>query len=82
MKKISRINFKEMKKWLMRGEIKELAEEHNIGVHYAYHILAGRKYHPEFIQAFVERVTERKAGIMKSINRYHNVRKIKTQPSS
>jgi hypothetical protein len=57
------IDFKAIKQWLSRGEIKKLAVEHGISAQHAYHILRGRALNPEFLDLAYTRALDRKTRI-------------------
>ena len=66
-------DLKEIKQWLIRGEIKEVADECGISVKYAYHILAGRGNNPRFLNKARERAIKNKTEQVKSIKKLKSI---------
>jgi hypothetical protein len=62
------IDYKEIKKWLPRGEVKKLAKEHGISVTSASLCLSGKVENFSFMERAIKRATEHKAKIIGAMN--------------
>ena len=55
------IDFKEIKRWLYYGDVKQLAVNHNITPKYAGQVLLGRRKNMELLKSAHELALKRKA---------------------
>lgn len=66
---MAEIDYKEIKKWLGRGEMKRLAKEHGISLTSASLCLSGKTENFSFMERAIKKATENKAKIMGAMER-------------